>query len=212
MSSQNLSGQAFTGMYTVLFSNSGSVLQTGFTPANFTLSNGQTYMVLVDDYGSCYFDHWADTGSSINPRSITISNNTQITAVYNCGGSSSSGVSINSVDQSGNAIAGYYVVLYNSNGNVLATGFTPKVFSTTSGSSYSIGVSSYGSCTFSKWSDGVALDPRSFTTTNSLVNFTAVYNCGTTTGGPTLTVNSQLNGGGSIPGISLLVGISSLHD
>lgn len=203
VASQNTAGSAFTGMYTVLYSSTGSLLATNFTTATFTLTNGQTYFVEVDNYGNCTFSHWADTGSSVNPRSISINSNTQITAVYSCGGStSSSNVSINSLDQNGKSISGYYTILYGSSLNVLATGFTPMTFSTTSGSTYGIGVSSFGSCVFSKWSDGITTDPRSFTATTGALSFTAVYNCGTTTttttttttGGTTLTINTQMNG------------------
>ena len=224
VTSQDTTGSTFSGMYTVLYSSSGSVLSTSFTPANFTLTSGQNYVVQVDDYGKCSFSHWGDTGSTINPRSITISSDTQITAVYNCGGvNSSSNVAVNSVDQNGNTISGYYTVLYDSSGLVVATGFTPETFSTTAGSAYAVGASSYGTCTFNKWSDGVVSDPRSFTATSGALSFTAIYNCGTTTttsttstsystttstttttsssgGTSTLTVNTQLNAGGTMTG------------
>src|SRR5438132_8143730 len=48
---QNTSGQTISGYYTVLFQSS-AIVGTGFSPATFTLNNGQTYTVLVDDYGS----------------------------------------------------------------------------------------------------------------------------------------------------------------
>ena len=210
VTSQDTSAQAFTGMYTVLFDTSYNVLQTSFTTASFKLSNGQAYLIQVDDYGSCFFSHWSDTGSSINPRSITINANTSISAVYNCGGTGSSGVQMNSIDQNGNAISGYYVVLYDSSGTAIATGFTPMMFQTQTGTTYNLGAGNYGSCIFSKWSDGVTLNPRTFTASNTVINITADYNCGTSTttsttttasGGTFLMINSQGSGGGTITGM-----------
>ncbi|WP_197054487.1 fibronectin type III domain-containing protein, partial [Nitrosococcus oceani] len=45
-------------------------------------NNGQTYTIDVVDYGKYEFDHWLDTGSVSANRVISISSNTQITAVY----------------------------------------------------------------------------------------------------------------------------------
>src|SRR5206468_10159530 len=100
------------------------------------------------------------------------------TAAYNCGGGTASSVTVNSVDQNDNSIFGYYTALWQ-NGNVIATGFTTKTFSTTSGQTYSLEADSYGSCAFTKWSEGVTSDPRSFTASSGALSFTAVYGCGT---------------------------------
>jgi hypothetical protein len=182
-----------TGYETLLYQN-GAMVATGFSPVTFSLSNGQTYAVQVDDYGSCHFDHWADTSSTNNWRNVVITSDTTLTAIYNCSGSPSS-VTVNSVDQNANAIFGYYAVLFDSGANVLASGFTTKTFQTTNGQTYSVQVDSYGSCTFAKWSDGVTTDPRSFTATSGPLSFTAVYNCGTST---TSTINiSTVNSGGT---------------
>jgi hypothetical protein len=69
------------GYYTTL-SKSGQTLKTGFSPVTFTLDNGQNYVVAVQDYGSYAFDHWKDTGSKTRDRTITITSNTQLAAVY----------------------------------------------------------------------------------------------------------------------------------
>jgi len=84
VTTQNTNGQTITGYYTVLYQG-GSIVATGFSPVVFPLNNGETYTVQVQDYGSCHFDHWADTGSTSASRIISISSDTQITAVYNCG-------------------------------------------------------------------------------------------------------------------------------
>jgi hypothetical protein len=170
----------------------------------FTLTNGQAYVAEVQDYKSCLFNHWSDTESTTRDRTISISSDTQITAVFNCGGSSGGGggstssVIVNSVNQNGNSISGYYAALYGSGGQVLASGFTSATFSTTSGLSYSVQADNYGSCTFSKWTDGITSDPRTFTATSSPQTFTAVYNCGGSSGSGTSTIDiSTVNSGGS---------------
>lgn len=89
--SVNTNGQAISGYWTVLYNGAGSTVSTGYTPASFTLNNGQPYSVEVDSYGSCNFAYWADnTADSTDPRPVTITGNTVLTAVYNCGSTSTS--------------------------------------------------------------------------------------------------------------------------
>jgi hypothetical protein len=194
----NTSDQAISGFYTVVY-QSGNLVASGFSPAGFTLDNGQSYTVQVDDYGSCHFDHWADTGSTSASRAFSIEGNTQVTAVYNCSGTSPSSVTINSVDQTGAAIFGYYTAISDSSGNVLASGFTTKTFSTTSGATYSVIAGSYGSCTFTKWSDGVTSDPRTITASSGALSLTAVYSCGSA-GSSTVKVSTVNSAGTPVSG------------
>jgi hypothetical protein len=196
--SQNTSGQTITGYTIVLYGSSKNELGSGFTPTSFTLNRGQSYSVQADSYGACTFNHWADNGSTSNPRTISIMGNTQLTAVYNCGTTTTSTVTVDSVNQNGVAITGYYTALYNSGGGVVASGFTPKTFSTTAGQAYSVVADGYGSCTFSKWSDGVTSNPRSFTATSSAVTFTADYTCASVAS--TVTVDSVNQDGAKITG------------
>ncbi len=199
VSSQDSTGATITGYYAVLFDSSGNVLSTGFTPATFVLNSGASYSVQADGYGSCQFSYWADTGSSVADRPISISSNTQITAVYSCGsggggggGGGSSSLTVNSVDLNNNAISGYYIALLDSTGNMVGSGFTTTAFSISSGATYAVQADGYGSCAFSEWSDGVTSDPRSFTASTTAMTFTAVYNCGSGGGGG--------GGGGGEPG------------
>lgn len=210
VSSQSTSGGALTGYYTILYGASGSVVSSGYTPTTFTLNDGQSYTVQVDDYGSCHFDHWADTGSTSASRMVDISSNTQLVAIYACGGGTSS-VTVSSVDQSSNPVFGYYVVLYDSSGSVAGSGFTTKTFATTSGDGYSIQADGYGSCVFSRWSDGVTSDPRSFTATSGPTSFTAVYDCSGS--GATIQVSTIDSAGSAIGGyyISLWQGGTMLQ-
>jgi hypothetical protein len=81
VSTQDSNRNAITGYYTELDQN-GNYVASGFTPYTFTLNNGQTYTVSVNNYGNYQFDHWLDTGSVTASRVISISSNGIITAVY----------------------------------------------------------------------------------------------------------------------------------
>ena len=117
-------------------------------------------------------------------------------------GLTGSQVSVSSKDSQDSTIAGYYVALYDSGGKVVATGYTPTALATTAGASYAIEADSYGTCSFTNWSDGVMDNPRHFTASSGAISFTAVYDCG---GGPPpgvsyLTVDTQLSGGQVLDG------------
>lgn len=84
--SQDSGGNAISGYWTVLRNSAGAVVASGFTPVTFNLNNGQQYLVSVGNFGSYSFDHWLDNGSTANPRSVTISSGTQLTAVYRASG------------------------------------------------------------------------------------------------------------------------------
>jgi hypothetical protein len=86
VNSQMTTGATMTGLYTVLYQNSSScddncAVATGYTPAQFTVNNGQTYMVEVDDYSSYYFQYWQDTGSVNANRTVTTDSDLSLTAV-----------------------------------------------------------------------------------------------------------------------------------
>lgn len=55
VTSQNTNGQTISGYYTILYNSDSRVVGTGFTPATFSLNNGATYSVQVDNYKSCNF-------------------------------------------------------------------------------------------------------------------------------------------------------------
>jgi hypothetical protein len=184
--SSDSTGDAITGYYTLLYDQNGTVVATGFTPVTFTVDTGQTYIVQVDDYGSCQFSMWGDSGSpsftSSTSRTVSIAGDVAITAIYGCTTTGiASSVTIDSVDQNGNAIFGYHTALYDSSGRLYDDGFTSASFPTTTGQTFSVQAESYGSCTFSQWSDGVTSNPRTFTATSGALVFTAAYDCSTTT-------------------------------
>jgi hypothetical protein len=74
------SGSEIEG-YTTL-SRNGLQIQSAFGAAEFTLDSDQTYQVAVWGSGSYAFDHWSDTGSSERRRSISIEEDTYLTAVF----------------------------------------------------------------------------------------------------------------------------------
>lgn len=191
-------GSEISGYYTVI-SKDGSVLETGFSPAFFTLNNDEGYVVQVQDYGPYVFDHWQDSGSTIRDRSISISSDTSITAVYRNVNSppleqppdeelppeeepplppgEGSTVTIRSIDRnSGNEITGYYTALFDNSGNVIETGFTPATFDVTGGQEYTVEVQDYGSYYFNYWHDNGDTDrSRTFAATDSAQIMTAAY-------------------------------------
>jgi hypothetical protein len=79
-------GGTITGLYTAIYQNESScedcLVASGYTPAQFTVNNGQTYMVEVDDYSSYYFQYWQDTGSVNANRTFTTSSDLSFAAVF----------------------------------------------------------------------------------------------------------------------------------
>src|SRR5207247_9044739 len=144
VATQDASGATLAGYNTVLTQN-GVTVGSGFTPVTFTLNNGQSYSLLVNGYGSCGFDHWLDTGSTGNPRAVSITSATSLTAVMNC---SRSQLTITSQAINGTVITGYYTELHDQSSTVLATGFTPVTYTLSNGQTYLALVAGYGSCGF----------------------------------------------------------------
>lgn len=193
VTSRDSAGDVLTGYYTALYNSQGNPVSNGYTPNQvYVLNGGQSYTVVAENSGNCKFSSWADTGSTGYLRTITISSDTQITAIYNCSsatgasasskGGGGSSVEITAIDTSNDALTGYYVTLLDASGNKLETGFTPAAFKTTSGTPYGVQASGFGKCIFAKWSDGVVNNPRSFTATGARISFNAIYNCGGSSG------------------------------
>lgn len=80
VNSVDMYGNAASGLYTVI-SKAGTTANTGFTPLSYTGAAGATYSVTVSDYASMLFDHW-DNGSTARARTVTLSSDTAITAVF----------------------------------------------------------------------------------------------------------------------------------
>lgn len=156
-------------MYTTIALD-GTIIQTGFTPLSFTGTEGVTYTVVVQDYGSATFDHW-ENGNIVRARDVTLHINTELTAFYRTSDApppSSYNLSVRSADVSGNPIAGYYTVISES-GSTAQTGYTPLTYIGTPGQTYAVTVSDYGNARFSHWEDGSTERTRTVTLSTSII-------------------------------------------
>ncbi|MDA4118600.1 MAG: hypothetical protein OK455_09680, partial [Thaumarchaeota archaeon] len=198
-------GGALTGYWVSVTDASGNVVQSGFSPAQFSLPAG-TYDVYVGDYGGEYFNHWAD-GTQVRSHavSVTSSSSTSLTAVYcpqsGCGGSS---ILVNSQYSPSGNLTGMYVALA-SNGQTVATGFTPALFTTTSDQTYSVSISDYTNAYFFQWSTSANTRNISVTATGSQTALTALFcntqgGCGGSTGS-SISVGSQYTTGAALTGM-----------
>jgi glucose/arabinose dehydrogenase/PKD repeat protein len=156
--SADMSGNPISGYYTTVYSG-GSAAGTGFTPFTFTGSAGATYTVSIADYGSYVFDHW-ENGSTTRARTLTLNSNTEVTAHYRS--TATRTLSVTSADMSNNPLTGYYTTV-SSGGTVVATGFTPFTFAGTTGATYTVTVSDYGSYVFDHWGNGSTTRARTVT-------------------------------------------------
>ena len=82
VNSQYDTGDLLTGMYAELRDGNGTLLSSGSTPVTFAVHNGTQYSVGMGLYQNYVFDHWLDTGTTDNPRVVTLGTNTLLTAVY----------------------------------------------------------------------------------------------------------------------------------
>lgn len=79
----DLDNEPLSGMWTVIRSTDGTILETGFSPLTFTGTSGTDYKVSVANYDGKVF-HWED--DSINSsRTIMLSEDATITATYDTG-------------------------------------------------------------------------------------------------------------------------------
>ncbi|MCL4518814.1 MAG: spherulation-specific family 4 protein [Thaumarchaeota archaeon] len=206
-------GAPINGLYTMVQSTSGAVLDTGYTPLTYSATTGNQYVVTADGYGSYVFSQWS-TGSTSATITISATQSMTLTAYYQNTQSTTTTttsqtvpVTIQSVDQNGAPINGLYAVIQSSTGSTLATGFTPMTYYATAGQQYTISVSNYGSYYFSQWSNGVTSRSITITPTQS-TSLTAVYS---TSGQspPVLTIESQYSNGTPILGLYSVVESSS---
>src|SRR3989441_706646 len=133
---QDKNGNTITGFY-VSLSQGGTVVASGFSPVNFTVNNGAQYSLAVADFGSYTFDHWSDTGTTTNPRPISITTDTYITAVYRIAAISlnpSSGTVGTAVTATGTSFHSSSTITIRYDGATVNT--TPSVLTTNSGGNF----------------------------------------------------------------------------
>lgn len=170
------SGEIF-GYFTVL-SQGIFGLATGYTASSFTVNNGETYNVGVQNYGDFEFDHWLDTGSTVANRDFAITSDTEYYAVYrninDPADPNASRLTIRTVNSAGEEITGYWTVFYQDSA-VVQTGFSPERFIANDGETYEVFMGDFAGKSFDHWEDGSTENPRTFSITSDQT-FTANYN------------------------------------
>lgn len=138
----NGNGSIVSGFYTLLLQG-GQVVNSSFTPAEFTVKTGANYTIDVQGAGNYYFQYWQDTGSVNVNRSIVITRDISLYAVMCSGppGTCKNAAPVDGITVYANRIpAGYwapcfalacslgtgpgasmYFVLYNSAGQIIQT-------------------------------------------------------------------------------------------
>ena len=127
------------------------------------------YTVTASNYGSYIFNHW-DDGTTSASRTWTLSQQTVLTAHY---GAPTYTVNVQSISLSGAPIKGLWTTVQ-SNGKVVATGFTPFSFLGTAGDTYTVTVSNYDNYAFDHWDNWGTSPSRTFTLTQNIW-YTALY-------------------------------------
>jgi hypothetical protein len=174
---QDTSGNQLNGYYTVLMKE-GVQTAADWIPTSFTLQSGQTYTILVSDYGHYVFDHWSD-GSVSRIRTMSIAGPVSVAAIFRDKyGPSPIGhslISVNAVDSSGKAIPGFYTILWQ-HGFMVAQAYSPASFLVDNNNAYQVTMSSYGGHVFAGWQGG-SNDPYHAVTTGAgtITNVVAVY-------------------------------------
>src|SRR5438445_9542386 len=112
-------------------------VESGFTPVIFNLTKEAQYTVAMGSFSTFVFDHWQDTGSTTNPRPISITNNTQITAVYRDTAplilNPSSGPAGTTVTATGTAFSPNHTITITYDGAAVATTPTTIISNSTGG-------------------------------------------------------------------------------
>ena len=198
VTSQDTDGGTITGYYTVLLDSSGNTLATGFTPVTFRLDitiPTTSYAVLVENFQGIEFNHWVDTGTSDNPRDVSVAldpalatGSLTITAVYtdtNVIPAGDSRISVATINSQGQEIDGYYTTLWQNCQDQLQFGncvlldecFSPCSFLVVNGGEYQVAVADFGPEFFTHWSDNTLNRFHDLTVpgTTTTISLTAVY-------------------------------------
>ena len=185
-------GTPITGLWATVQAG-GTFVSTGFTPMLYAAAPGTAYTVNVPDYRTYLFAYWADTGSQTNARTISLTSDTIITAVFtNSSGPPPPGeseISVNTVDSSGGSLIGMYTAFWSSasvlpgcsspcsSQGLIKSCFSPCSAFVGNSASYYVSVADYGTEAFSHWSDGTTT--RFYTVVvggaSAMVGLTAVY-------------------------------------
>src|SRR3989449_2404383 len=169
VNSVELPSNPFAGQWIALSDSSGNTIATGFTPITFTVTTGTQYTVFAPNGHVHVFNHW-DDGSTDSHKTITPTQDTTFTSYYTIGSTTppppaSVSVTVKSMELPSNPFAGQWIVVRDSSGNTIATGFTPVTFTATTGSQYNIHAPDGHLHIFDHWDDGSTNSFRTITPT-----------------------------------------------
>jgi len=169
VNSVELPSNPFAGQWIALSDSSGNTIATGFTPITFTVTTGTQYTVFAPNGHIHVFNHW-DDGSTDSHRTITPTQDTTFTSYYTIGSATppppaSVSVTVKSMELPSNPFTGQWIVVRDSSGSIIATGFTPITFTATTGSQYNIHAPDGHLHIFDHWDDGSTNSFRTITPT-----------------------------------------------
>ncbi len=152
------------------------------------------------------------TSTSTTPTTTTTTSTTPTTTTTTTTTTSSGApsVTVESVNQDGQTITGYWTVLRTSSGTTVSTGYTTKTFTDVkAGTTYELELDSYTVCTFEYWQGTTNSGLLTFTATDGPQTFVGVYDC-TNAAAPVSHSTTNLLTQASLPlgTASLVVGIS----
>jgi len=171
-------GAELSGIYVELLQN-GAVIDQGFTPVAFAVTEGQSYTVSAEDFTNAFFNHWASSEITRTIAVTATASAVQLEAIYTptvqppppIVGSS---IEVDSSFSGGVALSGIYVQL-TQNGLVVDEGFTPAIFEVTEGASYTVYAGDYIGAFLNHWSSGQITRTVAVTATASAVQLEAIY-------------------------------------
>lgn len=158
-------------------SQGGTPISQGMTPIESSVVSGQSYQVSVQNTPTCQFVDWLDTGASDNPRTVQISGDTTITAVFNCttsgGGGGTSNLTVSTTECP--CAPGNFGLILSQNGQVVATGSGTTTFHLNNGQNYTLTAQDSPGWTFAFWSDTGSTDRNRTISVTSDTTITACY-------------------------------------
>jgi hypothetical protein len=194
-------GTPLNGMRASVTSSNGNSVTTGFTPLAFTGTPGTQYTVSIGNYGGYVFDHW-DDGTTNPARTVTVTQDTTLTAYFRPPVPTTASITVQSVDSKGTPFNGMWASVTSSNGNSVTTGFTPLAFTGTPGTQYTVSIGNYGGYVFDHWDDGTTNPARTVTVTQD-TTLTAYYSTSSS-----ITVKSVTLNGAPITGLWTVITLS----
>jgi spherulation-specific family 4 protein len=188
VNSVDLVGSPIAGLWTTI-QTKGGALASGFTPMSYPFVAGASYTVCIASYASYLFSNWAN-GNTSPCISVSPTQDTVLTAYYTTGIAAASPlIAVRTVDLSGSPIAGVWTT-FQSSGLTVATGFTPTSYTGSSGTLYTVCVSSYANYAFNRWSDG-STNPCATISPTQDTALTAYYDTGASVTSTTTTASTS---------------------